>query len=42
MLAFGRIDSDKDLLNITFNSGNILNIIALDIDEAEKFFKKML
>lgn len=42
MLAFGRIDSEKDLLNITFNSGNILNIIALDIDEAEKFFKKML
>ena len=42
MLAFGKIDPEKNLLNLTFNSGNILNIIAMDIDEAEKFFKKML
>lgn len=42
MLAFGRIDPEKNLLNLTFNSGNLLNIVALDIDEAEQFFKKML
>ena len=39
MLALGKIDSEKNLLNLTFNSGNILNIIAIDINEAETFFK---
>ena len=42
MLALGKIDSEKNLLNLTFNSGNILNIIAIDINEAETFFKQML
>ena len=42
MVALGKIDGEQNLLNLTFNSGNLLTIIAIDIDEAEKFFKKML
>jgi len=40
MLAFGKIENEQCIL--TFNTGGIINVISLTLEDSEQLFKTML
>ena len=42
MLAFGKIDYDKHILNLTIDSNSITTLISFDVDDCEQLCKNLL